>query len=84
MNFNKISSANKFSKSIKDLKKFAQKDKKYGLHTFTILSNYYFNILNCYTPLDRVRCAVEIGAGNGNLLALFFQSFGFKVSGFRV
>ncbi len=73
MNFEKISSKNKSSKSIKDLKKFALKFGKYRLNSFTILANYYFNILNCYMPLENVQSAIEIGAGNGNLLALFFQ-----------
>ena len=73
MNFEEISLANKSSSSIHDLKKFGQKHGKYNLHTFTILSNYYFNILNCYMPLEKAESIVEIGAGNGNLLTLFFQ-----------
>ena len=73
MNFEKISSVNQSSKSIEDLNTFAHKNGKYKIHTFTILANYYFNILNCYVPLGHVNSAVEIGAGNGNFLALIFQ-----------
>ena len=64
------------AKNISDCKK--QFPFNYEVNDFIIKSYYYINILNSYMELSKTKFIAEIGAGNGNLMALLKHHFNSK------
>ena len=64
------------TKNISDCKK--QFPFNYEVNDFIIKSYYYINILNSYMELSKTKFIAEIGAGNGNLMALLKHHFNSK------
>ena len=64
------------AKNISDCKK--QFPFNYEVNDQIIRSYYYINILNSYMELSKTKFIAEIGAGNGNLMALLKHHFNSK------
>ena len=52
--------------------------KKYEINEHMIRSYYFINLLSSYIDLSKINYALEIGAGNGNLISLLKSHFKFK------
>tara|TARA_B100000795_G_scaffold269990_1_gene261677 strand:+ start:124 stop:1209 length:1086 start_codon:yes stop_codon:yes gene_type:complete len=70
LNFKKLSESEKFFSSDKELSEKYFARHKYSITPSVVCSYYYANILMSKTPLKRLKTVLEIGSGNGNLLAL--------------
>lgn len=52
--------------------------KKFEINDHILRSYYFINLLSSYIDLSKVNYALEIGAGNGNLISLLKSHFKFK------
>lgn len=73
INFKKLARKSGGVGSISEMReKFYAKD-KYRVNAHNIIAYYFWNIINGYIDMSKIKTIMEIGAGNGNLAAVMFH-----------